>query len=175
VIYNVLGQGAEEGEVRDYPAEGKGSAWVKLTMGREMVARRREEQRWSSRLARTRGRGEKGRGALVWPAKEKNGRGEENGALLQRGTLLSGRGRVGGGEGRTVRGRPLAAVRSGEGRGASAAVGQRGVADSGAQLALKQGRRGTARWCPGTVTGGGNGIQRKRNQIQFNSNDFKLL
>jgi hypothetical protein len=29
--------------VRDYLAEGKGSAWVKLTMGREMAARRRED------------------------------------------------------------------------------------------------------------------------------------
>jgi hypothetical protein len=42
VIYDVLGrvlqQGAEEGEVRDYPAEGKGITWVELTVGREMAA-----------------------------------------------------------------------------------------------------------------------------------------
>jgi hypothetical protein len=43
VIYGVLGrvlpQGAEEGEVRDYPVEGKGSARVELTAGSEMAAR----------------------------------------------------------------------------------------------------------------------------------------
>jgi hypothetical protein len=47
VIYDVLGrvlqQGAEEGEVRDYPTEGKGIAWVELTVGREMAARRCED------------------------------------------------------------------------------------------------------------------------------------
>jgi hypothetical protein len=43
VIYTVLGrvlqQGAEEGEVMDYPAEGKWSTRVELTVGREMAAR----------------------------------------------------------------------------------------------------------------------------------------
>jgi hypothetical protein len=47
VIYDilrwVLQQGVEEGEVRDYPTEGKGSTRVELTAGREMVARRRED------------------------------------------------------------------------------------------------------------------------------------
>jgi hypothetical protein len=43
VLRRVLQQGAEEGEVRDYPAEGKWSARVELTMGREMAARRRED------------------------------------------------------------------------------------------------------------------------------------
>jgi hypothetical protein len=47
VIYNVLGwvlqQGAEEGELRDYPTEGKGSVGVKLTVRREMAARQRED------------------------------------------------------------------------------------------------------------------------------------
>jgi hypothetical protein len=65
VIYGVLGrvlqQGADEGEVRDYPVEGKGGARVELTMGREMAARRRED------------------GALVWPAKEKNEKGRKMG------------------------------------------------------------------------------------------------
>jgi hypothetical protein len=79
VIYDVFGQvlqqGAEEGEVRDYSVEGKGSARVELTVGREMAAR----QWWSGRPARTRGRGEKGRGELAWPAKEKNGRGRKRG------------------------------------------------------------------------------------------------
>jgi hypothetical protein len=31
------------GEVRDYPIEGKGSAWVEHTVGSEMAARRRED------------------------------------------------------------------------------------------------------------------------------------
>jgi hypothetical protein len=47
VIYGVPGrvlqQGADDGEVRDYPVEGKGGARVELTMGREMAARRRED------------------------------------------------------------------------------------------------------------------------------------
>jgi hypothetical protein len=47
VIYDVHGQvrqqGAEEGEVRNYPAKGKGSVRVELTVGREMVAWRRED------------------------------------------------------------------------------------------------------------------------------------
>jgi hypothetical protein len=47
VIYDVLGwvlqQGVEEGEVRNYPAEGKGSARVEFTMGRDMAARRCED------------------------------------------------------------------------------------------------------------------------------------
>jgi hypothetical protein len=43
VLGQVLQQGADEGEVRDYSAEGKGSAQVELTVGREMVARRRED------------------------------------------------------------------------------------------------------------------------------------
>jgi hypothetical protein len=46
---------------------------------------------------------------------------------------------------------------------------------AGARSAPKQVWWGTARWDPGTVTGGRIGTQRKRNQIQFNSNDFKLL
>jgi hypothetical protein len=86
VIYDilrwVLQQGAEEGEVRDYLAEGKGSTRVELTAGKEMVARRREDgagQRRSGRPARTRGRGENGRGALAWPAEDKNGRGRKRG------------------------------------------------------------------------------------------------
>jgi hypothetical protein len=47
VIYDILGwvlqQGAEEGEVRDYLAEGKGSTRVELTVEREMAARRHED------------------------------------------------------------------------------------------------------------------------------------
>jgi hypothetical protein len=43
VLRRVLQQGAEEGEVRDYPTDRKGSAWVKLTVGREMAARRHED------------------------------------------------------------------------------------------------------------------------------------
>jgi hypothetical protein len=47
VIYDIIGrvlqQGAEEGEVRDYSAKGKGSARVELTVGREMAARRHED------------------------------------------------------------------------------------------------------------------------------------
>jgi hypothetical protein len=86
VIYDVLRwvlqQGAEEGEMRDYPTEGKGSARVELTMGREMAARRRCRRRRSGRPARTRGRGEKGRGALAWPVKEKNGKGRKRGAAV---------------------------------------------------------------------------------------------
>jgi hypothetical protein len=105
VIYDVLEwvlqQGAEEGEMRDYPTEGKGSARVELTMGREMAARRRCRRRRSGRPARTRGRGEKGRGALAWPVKEKNGRG------MKRGAAVTGRhfkrARQGGGDGRVVR------------------------------------------------------------------------
>jgi hypothetical protein len=79
VIYNVLRwvlqQGAEEGELRDYPTEGKGSVGVKLTVRREMEARRRED----GRPTQTQGRGEKARGALTWPAKEKNGKGRKRG------------------------------------------------------------------------------------------------
>jgi hypothetical protein len=42
VLERLLQQGVEEGEVRDYPAKGKGSTWVDLTVGREMAARRCE-------------------------------------------------------------------------------------------------------------------------------------
>jgi hypothetical protein len=73
----------------------------------------------------------------------------------------------------------------GEGRGASMAVGRRGVADSGtaaaltsgarasgARPAVKQGRAGADRWAPATVPGSGglNIIQ-----IQMNSNYFKTF
>jgi hypothetical protein len=109
VIYDilrwVLQQGAEEGEVRDYPAEGKGSTRVELTAGKEMVARRREDgagQRRSGRPARTRGRGENGRGALAWPAEDKNGRGRKRGRGGNKRPFK--RARRGGGGGRSAGG-----------------------------------------------------------------------
>jgi hypothetical protein len=43
VLRRVLQQGAEEGGSEGLPDRGKGSTWVEFTVGREMVARRRED------------------------------------------------------------------------------------------------------------------------------------
>jgi hypothetical protein len=54
----VLQHCEEEGEVSDYPTKGKRGVWFELTMRGDMEARRRQP----GRSARTRDRGERGRG-----------------------------------------------------------------------------------------------------------------
>jgi hypothetical protein len=135
VIYGVLGrvlqQGAKEGEVRDYPAKGKGRVWVELTVGREMAARRHEDGAGGGGpVARHRHEDEerKGGGALAWLTKEKNGRARKRGRGGDDHPFKRARGGVGWSAGGATRRQGV-----GRGVGASTAVGRRGVPGSGAR------------------------------------------
>jgi hypothetical protein len=144
--------------VRDYLAEAKGSAWVELTVGREMVERQHEDGAGGGGLvARCRHEAEERKGGVRLRGRRRRKMGGGgNGDVAVMGRPFK-RARWGG-EGGTVHGRCV---------GASTEVGRRGVADNGPVAALtgyacsgggrpapKQGRRGTAKWGPGIVTGG---------------------
>jgi hypothetical protein len=133
----VAGEGVDEvlqleegtGKVRRGPKGVDKGGTGDLTKGERNCGAKTARWRWSGRPARTRGRGERGRGDGVLGHAHEGGReGKERGSpTVMRHPLISGRGRV--------VDSPRVAT-SGEGRGAYEAVERRGVAGSGPATAL---------------------------------------